>query len=78
MPVRSISCGLVAGDPLLAAVGQLAQLVELGVKAVANEAAVAAAQRAVVDQRRFELAAQLGAQIELASSSIKQRALAGR
>ena len=47
--------GLVAGDPLLAAVGQFAQVVESAREAVADEPAVAARQRAVVGQRGVEL-----------------------
>ena len=71
--------GLVAGDPLLAAVGQLAQRVELGAEAVADEAAVAARQRAVVGQRRVERRrAARGRDRARASSWFKQRALAGR
>ena len=66
MPVRWRLLGLIAGDPLLAAVGQLAQGVQRRMIAVADEPALAAAQRTFVGQRRIELAAQIGAQIDLA------------
>ena len=56
--------GLVLGDPLLAAGIELAQLVEVGAIAVADEAAVARGERAFVDERRFERAANVGAQVE--------------
>ena len=56
--------GLIAGDPLLAAAGQLAQGVERLVVTVADEAAVAAGERAVVGQRRIEPAAEIGAKID--------------
>ena len=56
--------GLVLGHPLLAAGRQLAQLVEIGAIAGADEAAVAGGERAVVDERLFERAADVGAQIE--------------
>ena len=64
--------GLVAGDPLLAAAGQLAKRVEFGVEAVADEAAVAADQRAIVVQRRVELAAESGHRSISASSCVEQ------
>ena len=56
--------GLEAGDPLLAAAGDLAQLVELGVVAVADQAAFLGGQRRVVDQGRVERRADLGAELE--------------
>ena len=56
--------GLVRGDPLLAAFGQLALRVELGVEAAANEAAVAGHKRAIVRQRRFELRPHVRTQVE--------------
>ena len=64
MPVRWHSVGLVLGDPLLAAGHQLAELVELAVIAGADEAAVAGHERAVVDERRLQRTADVGAQVE--------------
>ena len=55
---------LILGHPLLAAGHQLAQLVEIGAIAGADEAAVAGRERAVVDERLFERPANVGAQIE--------------
>ena len=50
--------GLIAGDPLLAAAGEFAEIVQLGVEAVANESAVARRKRAIVQQARLQHAAQ--------------------
>src|SRR5262245_59171887 len=57
--VRLESC-----DPLLAAAIDAAKLVELGVIAFADDAALADRERRGLDERRFELLAQLGAEIE--------------
>ena len=65
--------GLILGHPLLASGRQIAERVELGVKAAADQSAVAAGQRAVVDQRRFEPGANLGAQIQLGFETVQQR-----
>ena len=70
--------GLIVGDPLLAAGRQIAQRVELRMKAGADQAAVAAGQRAIVDQRRFEPGANVGAQIQFGFQSVQQRAACGR
>ena len=64
MPVRLALGRLVLGHPLLAAGHQLAQLVEVGAVAGADEAAVAGRERAVVDERLFERPADVGAQVE--------------
>ena len=77
MPVRWHLLGLVRGDPLLAAGGELAELVELGVVAGADEAAVAGHERAVVDERRVRAWPRTsGQRSSRASSSREQRALA--
>ena len=70
--------GLVAGDPLLAAVGQLAQRVELGAEAVADEAAVAA--RPAGSRRpapASSVARNSGHRSIAASSSLSSAALSG-
>ena len=56
--------GLVLGDPRLAAPGDLAQLVEVGVIAVADQAAFLDGQRRVVDQGGLDRGADLGAELE--------------
>ena len=56
--------GLILGHPLLAAGSQLAKLVDIGAIAVANEIAIARRERAFVDERLFQRAANIGAQIE--------------
>ena len=66
MPDSLDGLGLVLGDPLLAAGGQIAQVVQFRVEAAADEAAVARRQRAIVDQGRLQLAAQVRAQVQLA------------
>ena len=70
--------GLVAGDPLLAAVGQLAQGVEFGAESVANKSAIAAYQRTLVGQRRVERGAQLVAQVDARLQLRKQLGFAAR
>ncbi len=76
---RSLALGgLIAGDPLLAAAGQLAQRVELGRKTVAHESAVTARQRTLVGQCLFQPAAQFATQIEPLFELGEQSALAGR
>ncbi len=67
--------GLVAGDPLLAAVGQFPQRVQRRMKAVADEAALAAGQGAIVRQRRVELAPQIDAEVDLGLQLVQQGAL---
>ncbi len=56
--------GLKPGDPRLASLGIGAQLVESGVIAVADQAPFLDRQRRVVDQRRLDLRADLGAELE--------------
>ena len=55
---------LVLGHPLLAAGGELAEFVEVAAVAGADEAAVAGHERAFVDERQFERAADVGAEVE--------------
>ena len=68
---------LVAGDPLLAAAGQFPQGVEIGMVAVADKAAFAGQERAVVNQRRLQRAPQLGAKVDLRFQLVQQLAFAG-
>ena len=56
--------GLITGDPLLAAVGQLAEGIQLGAESVADKPALATYQRTLVGQRPFERRTQLGAKID--------------
>ena len=56
--------GLKLGDPRLAPLGIGAQLVELGMIAVADQAPFLDGQRRVVDQGRLDLGADLGAELE--------------
>ena len=57
--------GLIAGDPLFAAGGQIAEVIEVWVEARADEAAFASLQGAIVDEGRFEAGADVGAEVEL-------------
>ena len=68
--------GLVLSDPLLPANCQLAEFIQLGVKAVANETAIATRQRAFVDQCQLDLAADVGAEIQFDFQHLQQHALA--
>ena len=56
--------GLVPGDPGLAAPGQVALLVEVGVVAVADQAAFLEGERRVVDEGRLDRGADLGAELD--------------
>ena len=56
--------GLELGDPRLAASGDLAELVEVGVVPVADQAPLLDRQRRVVDQGGLDLGADLGAELE--------------
>ena len=64
MPVRRTCSAWIPGDPRLAAAGDLAELVEVGVIAVADQAAFLDGQRRVVDQRGLDRGADLGAELE--------------
>ncbi len=69
---------LIGRDPLLAPRCQVAQRVELAVEPRSNKTAFAAHQRTVVFERRFELGANVGAQIEFDFQPRQQRAMPGR
>ena len=56
--------GLEPGDPRLAALRDSTQLVELGVVAGADQAPFLEGQRRVVDQRRLDRRADLGAELQ--------------
>ncbi len=57
--------GLIAGNPLFASGGELAQFVEPGVEAGADKAAFTSHERAIVFERGLEQRANLGAKIDL-------------
>ena len=65
--------GLIAGDPFLAARRQVAQPIQLAAIPAADNAAVFARQRAIVHERRFQLRANLRAEIEAGFELRKQR-----
>ena len=63
------------GDVLLAASADGAQIVDLGVEAVAREAAVAGEHRWIINQRRLDLVAHIGQVVELGGQRAHQRRL---
>ncbi len=65
--------GLIGGDPLLAPHRQVAQRVQLAAEAGPDEAPLAAYQRAFVEQGRFELAANVGAEVQFGLQLRQQR-----
>ncbi len=65
------------GDDLLAGAADAAQLVELGVDAVAGEAAVARQRRRLVDERRFDPVAHVHEIVELRRAASGPAAPAG-
>ncbi len=75
MPVRAFSRFLHLGDRRLAGAADRAQLVELGVDAVANRAAVPRERRRLVDERRADRVAQVGQVVEFAEQALDERRL---
>ena len=63
------------GDVLLVRAADAAQVVELGVDAVADHAAVARDRRRLVDERRVELVAEVGEIVELGDEAPDERRL---
>ena len=71
--------GLITGDPLLAAGRQFAQAIQLGAwKPARIKPAVAARQRTFVGERRFQLAPEFPAQIQLAFQADSAAGCGGR
>ena len=66
------------GNPLLAGPADAAQVVELGIDAVAHGAAVARQRRRLVEQRAIQLVAQVGQIVELGRQAADERRLQAR